>query len=137
MLITLGEAVAYLLSGNYGDIHKLGIFHCCFIVLQLLFAGLLVELMDEVLQNGYGFGSAISLFISLNICESVLWKSFSPLTFKKGESIEFEGAVIALFHYLIVKPNKVDAIKEAFFREGNGANLQSCLLYTSPSPRDS
>jgi protein transport protein SEC61 subunit alpha len=96
-------------------------------MLQLLFAGILVEMMDEILQNGYGFGSAISLFISLNICEGVLWKSFSPLTLKKSDnSSEFEGAVIAFFHFLITKTNKLSAVTEAFFRD-SAPNLSSVL----------
>jgi protein transport protein SEC61 subunit alpha len=38
-------------------------------------------LLDELLTKGYGVGSsAISLFIAINMCENILWKSFSPLS---------------------------------------------------------
>ena len=43
-------------------------------------AGLIVLLLDELLQKGYGLGSGISLFIATNICETIVWKSFSPAT---------------------------------------------------------
>jgi preprotein translocase subunit SecY len=46
--------------------------------LQLFFAGILVICLDELLQKGYGLGSGISLFIATNICESIIWKAFSP-----------------------------------------------------------
>lgn len=43
---------------------------------QLFVAGVLVLLLDEMLNNGWGLGSAISLFIATNICESIVWKAF-------------------------------------------------------------
>ena len=46
--------------------------------LQLFFAGIIVICLDELLQNGYGLGSGISLFIATNICENIIWKAFSP-----------------------------------------------------------
>ena len=36
--------------------------------------------LDELLQNGYGLGSGISLFIATNICEQIIWKAFSTYT---------------------------------------------------------
>merc|ERR1719162_996725 len=78
MLITLGEALAYVTSGMYGDIKDLGAGNAILIILQLFFAGVIVLMLDELLQKGYGLGSGISLFIATNICESIVWKSFSP-----------------------------------------------------------
>jgi preprotein translocase subunit SecY len=52
---------------------------------QLFFAGMIVLLLDELLQKGYGLGSGISLFIATNICETIVWKSFSPQTFNSGK----------------------------------------------------
>lgn len=51
----------------------------------------------------YGLGSAISLFIATNVCESIIWKSFSPTTINTGRGTEFEGAIIAMFHLLVTK----------------------------------
>lgn len=52
--------------------------------LQLFVAGLVVLLLDELLQKGYGLGSGISLFIATNICETIVWRAFSPATVNTG-----------------------------------------------------
>ena len=87
-------------------------------------AGLIVLLLDELLQKGYGLGSGISLFIATNICETIVWKAFSPATVNTGRGTEFEGAVIALFHLLATRQDKVRALREAFYRQ-NLPNLMN------------
>ncbi|CAN8268592.1 unnamed protein product [Cochlearia groenlandica] len=109
--------VAYVLSGMYGPVGQLGVGNAILIILQLFFAGIIVICLDELLQKGYGLGSGISLFIATNICESIIWKAFSPTTINTGHGAEFEGAVIALFHMLITKSNKVAALRQAFYRQ--------------------
>lgn len=94
----------------YGDVSDIGTVKSVLIVLQLVFAGILVLILDEFLQKGYGMGSGISIFIASNICESVLWRAFSPTTITTARGTEFEGAIIALFHFLITRPNKVGAL---------------------------
>merc|ERR1719235_1650370 len=126
MLITLGEAIAYVVSGMYGDISSIGAGNAILIIMQLFFAGVIVIILDELLQKGYGLGSGISLFIATNICESIVWKAFSPTTINTGRGTEFEGAIIALFHLLITRSDKVRALKEAFYRQ-NLPNLTSLL----------
>ena len=81
LLITVAQAIIYITTGSYGPVDFL---NSVLIVLQLTFAGLVVLLLDELLQKGYGLGSAISLFIATNICETILWKSFSPITINVG-----------------------------------------------------
>ena len=46
------------------------------VVIQLSFAAYLVILMDEMLQKGWGIGSAISLFILAGVAQSVVWSLF-------------------------------------------------------------
>ncbi|CAB1314794.1 unnamed protein product [Coregonus sp. 'balchen'] len=70
-----------------------------------------------LLQKGYGLGSGISLFIATNICETIVWKAFRT---------EFEGAVIALFHLLATRTDKVRALREAFYRQ-NLPNLLNLI----------
>ncbi len=55
-------------------------------------------------------GSGISLFIATNICENILWKSFSPVTIRSDMGTEFEGSIICLIHFLISRPNKLGAL---------------------------
>jgi protein transport protein SEC61 subunit alpha len=126
VLITVGEAVAYVVSGMYGDVRELGAFHASLIVLQLCAAGIIVICLDEMLQKGYGLGSGISLFIATNICENIIWKAFSPYTVTGARGAEFEGAVIALFHLLLTRGDKVKALKEAFYRP-NLPNITNLL----------
>lgn len=80
----------------------------------------------QLLQKGYGLGSGISLFIATNICESIIWKAFSPYTISSARGAEFEGAVIALFHLLITRTDKTRALKEAFYRQ-NLPNIMQLL----------
>jgi protein transport protein SEC61 subunit alpha len=124
LLITIGEAVAYVVSGMYGDIKDLGAGNAILIIMQLFTAGVIVICLDELLQKGYGLGSGISLFIATNICENIVWKAFSPSTMNTGKGTEFEGAVIALFHLLVSRSDKLGALKEAFYRQ-NAPNITS------------
>ena len=72
----------------------------------------------------------ISLFIATNICETIVWKSFSPATINTGRGTEFEGAIIALFHLLATRSDKVRALREAFYRQNlpNLMNLFATVL---------
>lgn len=130
ILITVGEAIAYVVSGAYGDLGTLGAGNAILIIVQLLFAGLIILTLDELLQKGYGLGSGISLFIATNICETIIWKAFSPTTLNTGRGTEFEGAVIALFHLMITRSDKLRAFKEALYRQNlpNLTNLLATVL---------
>eukprot|EP00798_Chlamydomonas_sp_ICE-L_P024877 gene24877-10541_t len=130
VLITIGEAVAYVVSGMYGDVKELGAINAILIVLQLFCAGIIVICLDELLQKGYGLGSGISLFIATNICESIIWKAFSPYTVSSAKGAEFEGAFIALFHLLLTRTDKLRALKEAFYRNNlpNVISLMSTVV---------
>ena len=130
MMITLGQAIVYTMTGMYGDPSEIGAGVCLLIIIQLFVSGLVVLLLDELLQKGYGLGSGISLFIATNICETIVWKSFSPATYNTGKGTEFEGAVIALFHLLSTRQDKVRALREAFYRENlpNLTNLLATVL---------
>nr|WCZ58502.1 protein transport protein Sec61 subunit alpha [Andalucia godoyi] len=130
LIITIVEATAYVFSGMYGDVAEMGYFTAFLIIGQLVLAGIMCILMDEMLQKGYGLGSGISLFIATNICESIVWAAFSPTTYASPKGVEFEGAVIAFFHLLITRDDKFRALKEAFNRPGlpNMTNLLATFL---------
>ena len=68
----------------YGNISEIGAGNALLIVIQLFIAGIIVLLLDELLQKGYGLGSGISLFIATNICETIIWKALSPITVNTG-----------------------------------------------------
>lgn len=116
ILLAVGQATVYVLTGMYGPPSSLGTGVCLLLVLQLVFAGIVVILLDELLQKGYGLGSGISLFTATNVCEQVFWKAFAPTTSNIGKGTEFEGAVVALFHLLGSRKDKKRALLEAFYR---------------------
>lgn len=118
------------MSGTYGDPAEMGLGRCMLIVIQLVFASLLVLLLDELLQK-YGFSSGISLFIATNTCETIIWKALSPRMFTTAQrGTEFEGAIVALFHLLGSREDKVRALREAFYRPHlpNLTNVLSTVL---------
>lgn len=103
MTITIGGAILHVMTGMYGKPSDLGAGTCLIIIIQLVVASFIVLMLDELLQMGYGLGSAISLFIATNVCENIMWKAFSPTTVNTGRGPEFEGAIIALFHLLATR----------------------------------
>merc|ERR1739845_309915 len=118
------------MSGMYGDLRELGAGNSILIISQLFFAGIIVILLDELMQKGYGMGSGISLFIATNICESIIWKAFSPTTMNTGKGTEFEGAIVATFHFLASRSDKILALRESFYRQSapNLTNLFATML---------
>src|SRR3990172_12743402 len=84
------QASAYLISGMYGS----GIPGTTTIIIfiQLVFAGIVVMLLDELVQKGWGLGSGISLFIMAGVAQTILWQTFSP-----GTGL-FVGSLGALFN---------------------------------------
>ncbi len=130
VILSIGTATVYVFTGLYGPPSELGAGIVCLLILQLVTAGMIVILLDELLQKGYGLGSGISLFIATNICESIMWKAFSPTSINTGRGPEYEGAVIALFHLLMTWPNKQRALQEAFYRQNlpNIMNLLATLI---------
>jgi len=76
VVMTVFQAGMYWFAGAWGSISlEIG----ALIFVQLIAAGLLLMLMDEMLQKGWGLGSGISLFIATGVAQTILWLSFSPL----------------------------------------------------------
>jgi preprotein translocase SecY subunit len=81
---------------------------------QLIGASVIVMLMDEMIQKGWGVGSGLSLFIMAGIAQTILWSVFSPVPAADGP--------------VGVLPFTIDAISngngyEAIFREGQLPSL--------------
>ncbi|XP_027858489.1 protein transport protein Sec61 subunit alpha-like isoform X1 [Xiphophorus couchianus] len=117
MIITIGQAIVYVMTGMYGDPSEMGAGICLLIIIQLFVGGLILRLLDELLEKGYGLDSRTPLFIATNTCGTIMWKAFSPTTVNTGNNTEHEGAVIALFHLLATRTDKVQALQEAFCRQ--------------------
>ena len=75
IILTGVQAAAYIVGGMYGTLPGTT---AVIVFLQLIAAGIVVLLMDELVQKGWGFGSGVSLFIMAGVAKTVFWDSFSP-----------------------------------------------------------
>ena len=107
VVMTVFEALAYILGGTYGTLQATTEI---VILLQLVGAGLIVLLLDEMLQKGWGLGSGISLFIAAGVAASIWWDSVAPM----GPMADghYLGAVIAFGQSLVGRQD----IKAMFVR---------------------
>jgi len=86
------QASAYILSGMYNvEGTVLPSTTAIIIFLQLLATGVIILLLDELVQKGWGFGSGISLFIMAGVAQQIFWQCFSP-----GTGL-FVGALAVVF----------------------------------------
>ena len=76
VVMTVFEALAYILGGTYGTLPGTTE---VIILLQLVGAGLIVLLLDEMLQKGWGLGSGISLFIAAGVASTIWWDCMAPM----------------------------------------------------------
>jgi len=74
MFLTIFNILAYIAGGAFGE---LNITSGTFVFLQLLLSGLIIILLDELLQKGWGIGSGVSLFIATGVAGQVFWNLFS------------------------------------------------------------
>lgn len=126
VLITVGEALAYVMSGMYGPVAVLGAPTALLLVAQLCLSGFIVLMLDDLLSKGWGLGGGINLFIVTNIAEGIVWGALSPMTYNQGGSTQFEGALVAAVHLIFTEKNVVRGLYKAFFRP-DLPNLTSLL----------
>lgn len=100
VVMTVFEASAYIIGGSYGT---LAVSTEIVIMLQLVGAGIIVLLLDELLQKGWGLGSGISLFIAAGVASAIWWDSVAPM----GPMADgrYLGAVIAFGQSLVSRVN--------------------------------
>ncbi|KAG2132339.1 SecY subunit domain-containing protein [Suillus clintonianus] len=90
------------------------------LIVQLVTAAFFVILLDELLQNGYGLWAGISLFIAINICESIVAQSSKVPNF-----MNLLAVIQSLHVEILVKSNR--------FRGQRGSYLIK-IFYTSNMP---
>ncbi|MCK4313615.1 preprotein translocase subunit SecY [Candidatus Bathyarchaeota archaeon] len=77
IILTGVQAFAYIIGGMYGTLSGTS---TILIFLQLLASGMIILMLDELVQKGWGFGSGISLFIVAGVAQQIFWQCFSPPT---------------------------------------------------------
>ncbi len=113
IVLTGVQAGAYLIGGVYGS---LNLDTTLIVFIQLLVAGVVLMLLDEMMQKGWGIGSGISLFILAGVAKGIMWDSFGiTATMADGKTY---GAFIALGQTILGG----QPLANAFFRyDANGA----------------
>lgn len=96
IILTGVQASAYIIGGMYGSLSGTT---AVIVFLQLIGAGIIVLLLDELVQKGWGFGSGISLFIMAGVAQHIFWQSFTPLP-AVGTAADVHGLSYGFFFAL-------------------------------------
>src|ERR671910_1583768 len=84
IIVIVAEGALYGAS-VYGPLTAEEAPHAIYIVIaQLIGASVIVMLMDEMIQKGWGVGSGLSLFIMAGIAQTILWSVFSVVPAEDG-----------------------------------------------------
>lgn len=84
IIVIVGESLAYIFGGALGVLSTNQDF---VIFIQLVIASIMVLLLDEMIQKGWGIGSGVSLFILAGVCQTVMWYTFSPIPFQVSAGV--------------------------------------------------
>jgi protein transport protein SEC61 subunit alpha len=91
IIVIVVESSAYLIGGLFGSIPPSGAIAIFF---ELLGASIIVMLLDELVQKGWGIGSGVSLFILAGVAQKVMWDMFSPLQITITQGVQqYYGAI--------------------------------------------
>jgi len=99
MFVILIEALGYILGGVYG--RNLSFTAMSVIVIQLFSASVMVMLLDELVQKGWGIGSGVSLFIMAGVAQRMMWDILNPLTVNVGSQETPKIVPFGFFPFLI------------------------------------
>ncbi len=110
------EAGAYIIGGALGTLAS---DQAIVIFFQLFAAGIVILLLDEMIQKGWGIGSGISLFILAGVAQTLWWDTFSPYPVSPTQ-----GAPPVIFGFI---PALVSTI-------ASGSPLSSLFIRSSQFP---
>ena len=122
-----------------GDPNQLRLQGQLAIIAQLLAAGIIIILLDEMVQKGWGLGSGISLFIAGGVGLQIFTGLFSVQPILEGTPdlttlpelavTSNRGIIIALFAWITDK-GLIEAIQALFFRynPANSINLPNLSI---------
>lgn len=106
IILTIFQSIAYLLGGAFGEIgtgeNQLTIPTVIVIFIQLVSSTVIIMLLDELLQKGWGIGSGVSLFIAAGVAGQILYNAFAfvPTSTSNGGDGLYRGAIVAFFQAL-------------------------------------
>jgi len=109
LIMVIFQALLHIVSGAFGSI-TFGVSILLFG--QLLAAGFIIMMLDELVQKGWGIGSGISLFIVAGITQRIWWSSLSMIPYGDGKRY---GAILAFFEAILRR----EPVLNWFYRTGN------------------
>ncbi|UCG90623.1 MAG: preprotein translocase subunit SecY [Candidatus Heimdallarchaeota archaeon] len=121
--MTIIEASAFLIGGTYGTNLNTGTQLA--IIAQLLAAGIIIILLDEMIQKGWGLGSGISLFIAGGVGLQIFQGLFAAQAVGEGSDFmvtSFRGIALAFFAWATQR-GPIEAIGALFLRYNPAENL--------------
>jgi len=117
-IMVIFQASLYIISGAFGSVD----FGTALLVFgQLLAAGFVIMMLDELVQKGWGIGSGISLFIVAGITKGIWWNALSfmgPL--QDGKRV---GAIPAFVEAIM----RGEPVVNWFYRIGNNPDMIGLL----------
>ncbi len=122
IIIALMECSAYIFGGAFGL--NLTPQVTIIILFQLFSATLIVMLLDEMVQKGWGIGSGISLFIFANAAVQIAWGLFSPYPVMEAENVVSPYGFIP---YVIAKASS-SSFNDIFYRTSGFPSLFTVIL---------
>ncbi|MFX1546410.1 MAG: preprotein translocase subunit SecY [Promethearchaeota archaeon] len=124
VVMTIIEASAFLIGGTYGT--DLNLETQLAIIAQLLAAGIIIILLDEMIQKGWGLGSGISLFIAGGVGLQIFQGLFAAQPFIEGPSDEsvtsYRGIVLAFIAWTTTR-GPIETFGALFFRYSPAENV--------------
>lgn len=121
IVVALMECSAYILGGAFGL--NLTPQTAIIILFQLFLATIIVMLLDETVQKGWGVGSGISLFIFAGVAVQIAWGVFSPYPVMEAGN---ETAPYGFIPYAIVKASS--GFNKIFYRSSGFPSLLTVIL---------
>ena len=126
LILTLLMTLLLLSCGYYGSDISFTSLTYWVIIVQNVASQMIVVLMDESIEKGYGIGNGLSLFITTSVTSSLLWALLSP-KFVNVSTLggEYESIILSPFHLIYSRSNKLGSLWSIFFRHGppNWTNL--------------
>jgi len=123
IIVIIVESALYGTAVYGPSLSQLGSYNLIYIlVAQLMAASIVIMMLDELIQKGWGLGSGISLFILAGVSQGILWSTFSPLPAGDGFSI---GAIPFMIESVT---SGAANFMDILFRSGQLAGLFLLLL---------
>ena len=121
IIMAIVQASSYLLGGLFGALTAT---QAVIIFIQLIIASLIVMLLDEMIQKGWGIGSGISLFILAGVAQRIMIDCFSTMP-SLSEPTKYRGVISAIIQALITG----NSLTDLFIRPMNDPSILG-LIFT-------